>query len=122
MLKKGIRKEDGYAWYAEQMVLLMVNHGMKEGIYGFMRNSEERYDLFVDKIYEFLKRGEPFLVMDEMGKLYFLDEMDIEEHLYYPVLSAAESTDGTDIIDDVYTALSHIEQVNANLVDEGKVE
>lgn len=122
MLKKGIRKEDGYAWYAEQMVLLMVHHGMKDGIYGFMRNSEERYDLFVDKIYEFLKRGEPFLVMDEMGKLYFLDEMDIEEHLYYPVLSAAESADGTDIIDDVYTALSHIEQVNANLVDEGKVE
>lgn len=117
-----IREKKGFIWYEEQMVLLMVNHGRKDLVYPFLNIAEERYDLFLDKIYEFLKLDEKSLLIDETGRLYYLDELGREEHLYYPVLNIDETIDGPDIIDDVFLVLSHIEEINRRLVSDNTAE
>lgn len=112
-----IREKEGFIWYEEQMVLLLISHGLQNEIYGFLENAADRYEIFVDKIDEFLTAKESFLLMDETGELYLMDELKEEKLYYYPVLNAVESIDGADIIDDVFLVLENIERLNNHIAE-----
>lgn len=77
----------------------------------FMEDSDLYYELFCDKVFQFLEaKKQGILVVDERGLVHNNSSLRMEHHIYFEILSDKDiDRVSSDIIDYINLALDHLE-------------